>query len=249
METELGSGILHLLKSGLKLTLHDLLVAMITLSGACMQSDCSMLTAGSSCRQFGGMPDEFPGWPALLFNSLSRGLSLSLPDVHGGWAAGCRCRKSALQRRRHEAHAASIRSVDLLVAGIVRGLLTTWLLPVCGLCVYCRRAAHDNCVRLRQAVSCKATAFPGYGLTACAHGCRCRTLTTAGDQTRLLALLADGAFGSPAVSSAACATLGCSRERCRYAVRIMTWQKIKHRLPSLLPEGTTVAHKTGYAVS
>jgi beta-lactamase class A len=34
-------------------------------------------------------------------------------------------------------------------------------------------------------------------------------------------------------------------ELCRLALDILSWQKLKTRLPSLLPLGTKVAHKTG----
>jgi beta-lactamase class A len=41
------------------------------------------------------------------------------------------------------------------------------------------------------------------------------------------------------------ARLQCAPELCRLALDILSWQKLKTRLPSLLPLGTKVAHKTG----
>jgi beta-lactamase class A len=66
------------------------------------------------------------------------------------------------------------------------------------------------------------------------------TTTTPNDQGLLLELILRGADG-PAVA----ARLGCTPELCRLALDILSWQKLKTRLPSLLPLGTKVAHKTG----
>jgi beta-lactamase class A len=43
----------------------------------------------------------------------------------------------------------------------------------------------------------------------------------------------------------AAARLGCTPELCRLGLDILSWQKLKTRLPSLLPLATKVAHKTG----
>jgi len=45
--------------------------------------------------------------------------------------------------------------------------------------------------------------------------------------------------------NAAAAKLGSTRELCRLGLDILSWQKLKTRLPSQLPLGTKVAHKTG----
>ena len=66
------------------------------------------------------------------------------------------------------------------------------------------------------------------------------TTTTPGDQGLLLDLVLRGA-ADPAVA----ARLQCTPELCRLALDILSWQKLKTRLPSLLPLGTKVAHKTG----
>ena len=47
--------------------------------------------------------------------------------------------------------------------------------------------------------------------------------------------------GDPGVA----ARLQCTPEHCRLALDILSWQKLRTRLPSLLPLGTKVAHKTG----
>jgi len=66
------------------------------------------------------------------------------------------------------------------------------------------------------------------------------TTTTPNDQGMLLELILQG------TTNAAVATrLGGSPELCRLGLDILSWQKLKARLPSQLPLGTKVAHKTG----
>ena len=66
------------------------------------------------------------------------------------------------------------------------------------------------------------------------------TTTTPNDQGLLLELILRGAE-DPAVA----ARLQCAPALCRLGLDILSWQKLKTRLPSLLPLGTKVAHKTG----
>src|SRR5262245_34515079 len=66
------------------------------------------------------------------------------------------------------------------------------------------------------------------------------TTTTPADQGLLLELILRGT-----ADAAGAARLQCSPELCRLALDILSWQKLKTRLPSLLPLGTKVAHKTG----
>jgi beta-lactamase class A len=66
------------------------------------------------------------------------------------------------------------------------------------------------------------------------------TSTTPNDQGLLLELILN-ATSDPAVA----ARLGSTPELCRLGLDILSWQKLKTRLPSLLPLGTKVAHKTG----
>jgi beta-lactamase class A len=66
------------------------------------------------------------------------------------------------------------------------------------------------------------------------------TSTTPNDQGLLLELILQGT-SDPAVA----ARLGSTPELCRLGLDILSWQKLKARLPSLLPLGTKVAHKTG----
>ncbi len=66
------------------------------------------------------------------------------------------------------------------------------------------------------------------------------TSTTPRDQGLLLDLMVQGAE-DPAVA----ARLGSTPALCRLGLDILSWQKLKARLPSLLPLGTKVAHKTG----
>ncbi len=66
------------------------------------------------------------------------------------------------------------------------------------------------------------------------------TTTTPNDQGLLLELILRGT-DDPGVA----ARLQSTPELCRLALDILSWQKLKTRLPSLLPLGTKVAHKTG----
>jgi beta-lactamase class A len=66
------------------------------------------------------------------------------------------------------------------------------------------------------------------------------TSTTPNDQGLLLELILGGAS-----DAAVAARLGCTMELVQLGLDILTWQKLKTRLPSLLPVGTKIAHKTG----
>jgi len=66
------------------------------------------------------------------------------------------------------------------------------------------------------------------------------TTTTPNDQGLLLELILRGT-----TDPATAARMGCTPELCRLGLEILSWQKLKTRLPSLLPLGTKVAHKTG----
>jgi beta-lactamase class A len=66
------------------------------------------------------------------------------------------------------------------------------------------------------------------------------TTTTPNDQGMLLEMILSGAS-----KGTAAAALGSTPELCRLGLDILSWQKLKTRLPSQLPLGTKVAHKTG----
>ena len=66
------------------------------------------------------------------------------------------------------------------------------------------------------------------------------TTTTANDQGLLLELILKGTEDREVA-----AKLQCTTALCRLGLDILSWQKLKTRLPSLLPLGTKVAHKTG----
>jgi beta-lactamase class A len=66
------------------------------------------------------------------------------------------------------------------------------------------------------------------------------TTTTPHDQGKLLEMILHGV-----TDEAAAARLGSTSELCRLGLDILSWQKLKTRLPSQLPLGTKVAHKTG----
>lgn len=66
------------------------------------------------------------------------------------------------------------------------------------------------------------------------------TTTTPNDQGMLLELIWQGT-----TDAAVARRLGSTPELCRLGLDILSWQKLKARLPSQLPLGTKVAHKTG----
>jgi beta-lactamase class A len=66
------------------------------------------------------------------------------------------------------------------------------------------------------------------------------TTTTPNDQRLLLGLILNGT-----TDAAVAGRLGSTPELCRLGLDILSWQKLKTRLPSQLPLGTKVAHKTG----
>src|SRR4029450_405144 len=72
------------------------------------------------------------------------------------------------------------------------------------------------------------------------HGLEQVTSTTPRDQGLLLDLMLQGAE-----DPAAAARLGSTPALCRLGLEILSWEKRKAPLPSLLPLGTKVAHKTG----
>jgi beta-lactamase class A len=66
------------------------------------------------------------------------------------------------------------------------------------------------------------------------------TSTTPNDQGMLLELILRGT-----TDAAVAARMGVTPALCRLGLDILSWQKLKARLPSQLPLGTKVAHKTG----
>jgi beta-lactamase class A len=72
------------------------------------------------------------------------------------------------------------------------------------------------------------------------HSLEAVTTTTPNDQGLLLELILSGT-----TDEATAARLGSTPELCRLGLDILSWQKLRTRLPSLLPLGTRVAHKTG----
>jgi beta-lactamase class A len=72
------------------------------------------------------------------------------------------------------------------------------------------------------------------------HALEATNTTTPSDVGLLLDLILKGTADDAAV-----ARLGSTPELCRLAIDILSWQKLRSRIPSMLPEGTKVAHKTG----
>ena len=72
------------------------------------------------------------------------------------------------------------------------------------------------------------------------HGLEQVTSTTPNDQGLLLELILQGT-----TDAAVAARMGVTPTLCKLGLDILSWQKLKTRLPSQLPLGTKVAHKTG----
>jgi beta-lactamase class A len=101
----------------------------------------------------------------------------------------------------------------------------------------------DNVNALCQSISMKGTAhrhgMPPKGLPR-NHPVEATNATTPADVGLLLDLILEGTADAGAADR-----LGCTSELCSLAIDILSWQKLRARLPSMLPEGTKVAHKTG----
>lgn len=64
--------------------------------------------------------------------------------------------------------------------------------------------------------------------------------TTPADVGRLLEMILQGSDDANVA-----AQLGCSPALCQLALDILSWQRLRNRIPARLPLGTKVAHKTG----
>lgn len=74
------------------------------------------------------------------------------------------------------------------------------------------------------------------------HDVNFSNATTPADVGLLLDLMQQGTRDKEAA-----AKLGSTMELCKLGIDILSWQKLNTRMPSLLPAGTKVAHKTGTA--
>jgi beta-lactamase class A len=72
------------------------------------------------------------------------------------------------------------------------------------------------------------------------HAVDATNATTAADVGLLLDVLVQGTR-----DEAAARRLGSTPELCRLAIDILSWQKLRQRLPAHLPQGAKVANKTG----
>jgi beta-lactamase class A len=101
----------------------------------------------------------------------------------------------------------------------------------------------DQVNALCQSIGMRGTmhrhGLPPHGL-ARDHPLEAVNVTTPADVGLLLDLILQG-VQDPAVA----ARLGCTPELCRLGLDILSSQKLRNRLPSWLPAGTKVAHKTG----
>ena len=101
----------------------------------------------------------------------------------------------------------------------------------------------DNVNALCQSIGLKGTnhlvGLPPLGLGR-NHSLDQVNTTTPNDVGLLLDLILQGSSDPTAADK-----LGCTTELCQLAIDILSWQKLRNKLPALLPLGTKVAHKTG----
>src|SRR5436309_6597517 len=100
----------------------------------------------------------------------------------------------------------------------------------------------ENVQRYCDALGMKGT-IHRYGMPpklAVGHSLDQVTVTTPNDQGMLLELILKAT-----TDAAVAGRLQCTSQLCKLGLDILSWQKLKTRLPSQLPLGTRVAHKTG----
>jgi beta-lactamase class A len=102
-----------------------------------------------------------------------------------------------------------------------------------------REALNAWCRKVGMPGTTHRANIPPAGL-AWDHPLEATATTTPADQARLLELMLRGAEDAEAA-----AVLGCSPELCRLGLDILSWQRLRNLIPSLLPASTKVAHKTG----
>ena len=102
-----------------------------------------------------------------------------------------------------------------------------------------RDALNAWCSRIGMKGTTHRVNFPPAGLTW-DHPIEAVASTTAHDQGILLDKMLKGA-----ADAGAAAELGASMELCRLGLDILSWQRLRNLIPSMLPGKTKVAHKTG----
>lgn len=102
-----------------------------------------------------------------------------------------------------------------------------------------RDALNAWCRRIGMVGTTHRVNFPPPGL-AWDHPVDAVASTTARDQGVLLDRMAAGA-----ADAGAAALLGATRELCQLGLDILSWQRLRNLIPSLLPARTKVANKTG----
>jgi beta-lactamase class A len=103
-----------------------------------------------------------------------------------------------------------------------------------------RGALNAWCRRVGMAGTTHRANIPPAGL-AWDHPLEATATTTSDDQVRLLDLVLRGAEGE----AEATGLMGCPQDLCRLGLDILSWQRLRNLIPSLLPASTKVAHKTG----
>jgi beta-lactamase class A len=102
-----------------------------------------------------------------------------------------------------------------------------------------RDALNAWCSRIGMKGTTHRVNFPPAGLTW-DHPIEAVASTTAHDQGILLEKMLKGA-----ADAGAAAELGASMELCQLGLDILSWQRLRNLIPSMLPGKTKVAHKTG----
>lgn len=103
-----------------------------------------------------------------------------------------------------------------------------------------RDALNAWCARIGMVGTAHRANIPPAGL-AWDHPMDRTATTTSDDQVRLLDLILRGAEGD----AEATGLMGVPQDLCRLGLDILSWQRLRNLIPSLLPANTRVAHKTG----
>ena len=103
-----------------------------------------------------------------------------------------------------------------------------------------REALNAWCRRIGMVGTTHRANIPPAGL-GWDHPLEATATTTSDDQVRLLDLIRRGAAGE----AEATGLLGVPQALCQLGLDILSWQRLRNLIPSLLPASTRVAHKTG----
>ena len=194
------------------------------------------LTTGAAADRFGGVPV-----PAASTRKVSI-MMAALAQVHAGKLA--LAQKVTIEPRYQDNDSGTFQHLTPGFAITLRDALVMMIIVSDNTCtgLVVDLVGLDTIQRWCESIGLTATIHrfgipPRLGRD---HTLEQVTTTTPADQGRLLELILRGTT-DPAVAG----TLGATPELCRLGLDILSWQKFTTRLPSRLPPGTKVAHKTG----